>query len=178
MPHEPDLWYDRFQIFMNLGVGTRTIANTFRIAKQEDPERLTGQTPGHTWSEKAKEFQWIERARAWDEERRREFREKEKEFATDRQLSRLQMIAKLEADAFAALVTANLGDLDQDQARANLPQLRLLLVSLLGLDQAEFGGKAVDGEQASADVVGDEVKAMIEKIWANKAEKGAEIRPQ
>ena len=166
---EDDLWYERFEIFRQLGA-IRSIAQTYRIAQRERPE-LTGKSPNSTWSEKVAKYRWLERARAWDDYQREQFRAKELEIAEERRMARLQMIKELEKDSFIGLQNANIASMNQAEARAYLPQIRMLLVALLGIERVELGGPTGADDQPSSDLP-DEIIRNLEKSFGSKVSVG------
>lgn len=172
LPGETDLWYDRFEIYRQLGA-IRSVSKTYQIAKREDPERITGNTPGSNWHEKASEYRWAERARAYDQAERARFKAEEEEISADRRRTRIQMINELQAESFAGLKTANLGALDEVQARVALPQLRLLLLGLLAAERAEFGMDGVAEGDNQENVLDDALRDNIAKVWGNNGEPSA-----
>ncbi|MFC1996802.1 hypothetical protein ACFLXI_04245 [Chloroflexota bacterium] len=73
---EPNLWYDRFHTFMCMGAG-RSFARCYREVINRD-RSLQGRPllPGNakcpgSWRQRAREFDWVGRAEAYDQERRR-----------------------------------------------------------------------------------------------------------
>lgn len=74
-PGETNLWFDRFVRFCLLGV-RRSLDQVYRdelAANGREKPRTDGKArraPG-AWRQKAKAFDWLGRAEAWDKERRR-----------------------------------------------------------------------------------------------------------
>jgi hypothetical protein len=73
MRGEPALWYERFDIFRQLGPG-RTLEDAWRKL-----EVKTAKHPSWRWYEVAKEWNWVERAAAWDAYRFEQLRQEELE---------------------------------------------------------------------------------------------------
>lgn len=76
LPDEPDIWYARFNRFRLLGP-TRSIEETFRAEKGNGTRETIGKPTRH-WYRSAESREWIERAGAWDVERRAEEEEEER----------------------------------------------------------------------------------------------------
>lgn len=163
---EPDLWYDRFEVFRMLGA-FRSVRKTYQAFQREDPEMYTGKTTPPGWHEKAKQWGWAERARAYDLEQREQFMVQEQEIAMDRRMRRLQIIQELEGDTFAALKTANIAEMDEEKARAFFPQLRMLLLGLLAHERVELGGPATEDSQQQSEL-SDELLSNIAKNFGQK----------
>ena len=74
LPGEPNLWYDRFHRFCQMG-SSRSLRGCYRqlvaeraIAEGSQPH-IPEQAPG-AWKRKASQFDWSARADAWDADRR------------------------------------------------------------------------------------------------------------
>lgn len=156
---EPDLWYARFDVFRMMGA-SRSLRGAYSLSKEEE-DNLTGSQPGSGWSERAKRFRWSERARAWDDHIRQKFRDEEVEMALDMRLSRLQKIKILSDESFDALVSAEIGKMSKADARAYLPQLRMLIVALIGLERVELGGSADRADEEPASDLPDELTRAL-----------------
>lgn len=99
MPNEPAIWFDRFdKYYRPLGPG-RSLSEAYYIYYEEQhgerPER-PGFAPA--WGVQAKEWNWLERAEAWDAEIRRERLEQEKQTIremTDRHVRQSIAVSKL-----------------------------------------------------------------------------------
>ena len=74
---EPNLWYDRFHKFMRMGPDRslsrcyREVINAERAA-QGRPLLPPTANCSDVWRQRARQFDWKERAEAWDHERRRQ----------------------------------------------------------------------------------------------------------
>ena len=62
-PSEPPRWYARFEAYRRLGP-TRSIERVFEA--EVDAGAVNGRRPGQAWYKAAREWQWAERAEAWD----------------------------------------------------------------------------------------------------------------
>jgi hypothetical protein len=75
-PGEPNRWYQRFRYFMELGP-SRSIARCYREitnaarARQGRPLLSTSASCPKAWHDRARQFDWVERAAAWDCEQKR-----------------------------------------------------------------------------------------------------------
>lgn len=69
LPNEPDLWYGRFTAFLRMGT-RRSVNAVYRKEHRKTP-KSTDNT-GSDWYNAAKEWQWQERARAYNEHQRAE----------------------------------------------------------------------------------------------------------
>ena len=68
---EPNNWYSRFVLFLQMGP-SRSLLGAVNIEKaQKSPEKPSMSVPG-AWKEAAKQWNWRERAEAWDEYRRKQ----------------------------------------------------------------------------------------------------------
>lgn len=83
-PEEPDRWFDRFDRFYRPQGPGRTLTEAYRQYYIErhhrEPER-----PGYTteWGKASKSWRWLDRAREWDEQIRKERLEIERENLRD-----------------------------------------------------------------------------------------------
>ena len=73
LPGEPDRWYERFRQYCDLGP-SRVLNRCYRQTLGETSDPNTN-APG-SWKRKAREFDWLERAAAWDADRRQRNRER------------------------------------------------------------------------------------------------------
>ena len=73
LPNEPDRWYERFRQYCDLG-SSRSLNRCYRQTLDETGD-LNANAPG-SWKRKAREFDWLERAAAWDSDRRQRNRER------------------------------------------------------------------------------------------------------
>ena len=76
LPGEPDRWYDHFRQFCDLGP-SRSLDRCYRHVFEEcgSPTSSTARAPG-SWKRKAVEFDWVERAAAWDADHRKRNRQR------------------------------------------------------------------------------------------------------
>jgi len=130
---EPIRWFTRFECYRLLGP-TRSLDAAYRAALVRSSGRVGG-----GWREAAKRWRWTERAEAWDlwelaalraadEERRRVARE-----------ARIELLQRTRVQADAALSAAHLEQLTEEEARAMLGSLRMLLFDTLKAERLELG---------------------------------------
>ena len=76
LPGEPDRWYERFRQFCDLGP-SRSLNRCYSqfLEDRGDPASAAAHAPG-SWKRKAAEFDWTERAAAWDADRRQRSRQR------------------------------------------------------------------------------------------------------
>jgi hypothetical protein len=67
---EPDLWYGRFVKFMRLG--TKRSVNAIYAKESKQKQVKSSTNIGPEWYEASKQWNWAERARAYDEHQRAE----------------------------------------------------------------------------------------------------------
>lgn len=68
LPDEPTYWYDLFTQYRLLGA-TRTLRKLYRMKRDEKGLKALPREWGAStsWTQKAREWKWIERAEAWDD---------------------------------------------------------------------------------------------------------------
>jgi hypothetical protein len=80
LPGEPDRWYGHFRQFCDLGP-SRSLDRCYRQSQEErgdlpaDPASAALRAPG-SWKRIATQFDWVERAAAWDADRRQRNRQR------------------------------------------------------------------------------------------------------
>ena len=71
LPDEDDAWFDRFLIYLHQPTGRRSVRASYMASldpeKRERFRRNQESTPGY-WQERTKEYDWVERAHAYDED--------------------------------------------------------------------------------------------------------------
>lgn len=163
-PEEPLRWHSRFTLYRLLGAG-RTLADAHRLAVA-----LDGRTARHpyptrahpTWEEAAQRWAWAARAQAWDVALAAPPVAEEPAPAR-----RAAQVERLLDDVLRVLHTANLPGMDQEEARALLPTLRMFLRDLL-LFQREEAARAPAGVPLSA----DSLAALAARLDALQAASG------
>ncbi|MFN8469014.1 MAG: hypothetical protein U0X20_25885 [Caldilineaceae bacterium] len=134
LPGEPDKWYGRFQIYLDLGV-TRTLTAAARCGSAPKPGQsgLTGR-----WSYYFNRYHWRERARAWDMRQRELLALSERNTRVALRIRRIERMEDYLDEVCEVLDSAHMGDVDEKQARAWLPQMRVFLRDLLVAERQEF----------------------------------------
>ena len=123
LPGEPDKWYGRFQIYLDLGV-TRTLTAAARCGSDPKPGQsgLTGR-----WSYYFNRYHWRERARAWDMRQRELLALSERNTRVALRIRRIERMEDYLDEVCEVLDSAHMTDVDEKQARAWLPQMRVFL---------------------------------------------------
>jgi len=135
-PDEPTRWYARFGTFRLLGP-TRTLEDAYRAAAQL--ESLPGKRPGSGWRSAAARYDWQARAAAYDDAQRADLEANLQNHRSKGRSTRINMVEQLLTIVFNVILHANLSELDQDEARAFLPTLRVLFMSMLTAHRTEIG---------------------------------------
>ena len=68
---EPNLWYDRFVLFLHMGPSRSLLGAVHLEEAQKSAEKRSHSVPG-AWFDAAKEWNWRERAEGWDDYRRKQ----------------------------------------------------------------------------------------------------------
>lgn len=128
LPHEPQLWFSRFNVYLKLGVG-RTLERAYQDCMAVEGGK--GPRPGSAWYAAAREWCWDERAKAWDADRREALLAQEQERRLEGREHRLALIDEFLSAVVCVLAAANLRQIDQEQARAWLPIMRVVFRDLI-----------------------------------------------
>ena len=134
-PGEPDRWYGRFKVYLELGP-LRSLKAAARAAGERSRDKPLSW--GGRFSEMTQRWQWRQRANAWDAHQRELLAISERNMRLalrDRRVERME--GYLEAIC-EVLDAANMGAVDERQARAWLPQMRVFLRDLLVAERQEF----------------------------------------
>ena len=175
-PGEPELWYGRFQGYLALGP-TRSVSATAR-ALPAAPGRQRHSSDGR-WSRIARQWFWRERAHAWDVHQREllAFSERNRRLAL--RYRRIELIEDQLDVVCELLDTANLPAVDEQQARAWLPQLRVFLLDLLVAERKEFerGDYERDDPANHLTITADDLRAA-QRAYEAQAAPGQNERPE
>jgi hypothetical protein len=158
MPDEPDLWYGRFQIYLQLGP-----ARTLKAAFQQ----LSGaagaatRTPTPSWSLRANQLRWRQRAHAWDAWQRNLLALSERNLRQGLRHRRIDVMEDTLEAIRAALDSANIAEAGQELAREWLPQLRVFLRDMLVAERQEFehGDFESDDPACAVAITADDLRA-------------------
>ncbi len=134
-PSETDKWYGRFQIYLNLGP-MRTVARAYLQAMGEPPE--SKRQPSTDWKYYATQARWRERAQAWDAYQRNLLALSERNLRLGLRNRRIDVMEDTLEVIREALDRARLAEVECDEARALLPQLRVFLRDMLVAQRQEF----------------------------------------
>ncbi len=165
MEGEPDRWHGRFKVYLELGP-----MRTLRAAASEAGQQGRGQAlaRGTEWSRMFRKWHWRPRANAWDAHQREllAVSERNTRFALrGRRLERMEDYLEAICDV---LDTANLTAVDEQQARAWLPQMRVFLRDLLVAERQEFehGDYARDDPDRGLVITADDLRAAQRALEA------------
>jgi hypothetical protein len=164
-PGEPNNWYGRFQVYLDIGP-TRTIAAAARRVgemRRNKPLYYNGQ-----WSGQARYWRWRERARAWDLYQRELLAVSERNTRLALHERRVEVIEDYLEDVREVLDNAKMIEADQQQARQWLPQMRQFLLGLLAAERKEF--ERSDDENDDPDnapgITADDLRAAQRELEA------------
>jgi hypothetical protein len=162
LPAEPVIWYARFHQYCSLGPN-RSIEAAFDAIKAS--HRLKGKRPGHTWYDTARKHQWKERAEAYDADERNRIRSLEEVRRFDAREQRGDLVDALLTSAYKVLTTANIDKLSEEEARALLPQIRLLFRDLLAAQRIELGlPQSADPNGEIAPITAEELHQAAQEL--------------
>ncbi len=172
-PGEPALWHSRFGLYLRLGVG-RSIEKCHRDCAEV--EGRAPSRPSPNWYSVAREWQWEERAKAWDVEQRELLAADDRSRRLDGRERRLTLVDEYLTGAAFVLAAANLTQVDQGQARAWLPFMRLFFKDLILLHRGELELFARAGAQQAGDgeatITADDLRLAQRELDAWQAEMG------
>ena len=168
MEGEPDRWYGRFQLYLELGF-TRTVttaaAAAGRQACGEPFER------GGNWSYISRRWRWRERAHAWDVHQRELLALSERNTRLALHSRRVERMEDYLDAVCEVLDAANMTAAGEQLAREWLPQMRVFLRDLLVAERQEF--ERGDYERNDPDnglvITADDLRA---------AQRALEVRPR
>lgn len=134
-PGEPDKAFGRFQVYLQLGP-TRTLAEAARTAGGRSSGG--GYAFGGNWSRYCREWNWRDRAQAWDIRQRDLMAISERNRRVALHHRRVELMEDHLEIVCEVLDRADLPGVDQEQAREWLPQMRMFLRDLLVAERQEF----------------------------------------
>lgn len=136
-PAEPNVWYDRFWTYLLLGAG-RTLEECYRV-RGEAGEKLNGERATGYWYRMARQYHWEDRSIAYDKNRREDLQAREEERRIQERERRRSMVSDVLEGCYAALKKANLGAMEESDARRALPTLRALFHDAIQAFRLEMG---------------------------------------
>ena len=165
MAGEPDLWYGRFQVYLELGV-TRTFRATVAAAGRQI--RGTPFAWNHEWSQHVTRWHWRERARAWDVHQRDLLALSERNRRLALRSRRVERMEDYLDAVCEVLDAANMPAADEKLAREWLPQMRVFLRDLLVAERQEFerGDYDRDDPDARLTITADDLRAAQRALAA------------
>ena len=130
-PDEPPVWYNRFHIYLKLGP-SRTLPTAYRIwaGSQGRPSRTT--------RKQSTNWNWKERAMAYDRANRKELAALETPRTAEARTRRLRGMVRIINNTADALDTADLKNLSTEKAHELLPSICLLFASTAKLQRHEL----------------------------------------
>ena len=134
-PDEPDKWYGRFKVYLQLGP-TRSVRATAHASGMQARNLPYGE--GGPWSEISRKWHWRQRANAWDVHQRELLAVSERNTRLALRGRRIERMEDYLEAICEVLDTANITAVDEQQARAWLPQMRVFLRDLLIAERQEF----------------------------------------
>lgn len=153
LPGEPNLWYDRFWAYLMMGA-SRTVEECYRL-RSEQGDRIKGDRATGYWYRMARQFNWEDRAAAYDQARRMDLQAREDERRVQERERRRIMVSEVLDGCYAAIKKANLGGMEESEARRALPTLRALFHDAIQAYRLEMG------EPTSIDQVKDDSALAI-----------------
>ena len=158
MEGEPDRWYSRFQVYLELGI-TRTLTAAAAAAGRQargEPSR-----PGNDWSRMRAAGTGARRAHAWDVHQRELLALSERNTRLALHSRRVERMEDYLDAVCEVLDAANMTAADEQLAREWLPQMRVFLRDLLVAERQEF--ERGDYEQGDPDsslvITADDLRA-------------------
>ena len=175
-PHEPELWYGRFKVYLALGP-VRSVRATKRALVADGGKQPTGSSG--RWAEIAKMWYWRDRANAWDVRQRDLLALSERNMRLALRGRRIELIEDHLEIICDVLDTANLTRVDEEQARAWLPQMRVFLRDLLVAERQEFehGDYERDDPANNLIITADDLRAA-QRAYDAQAAPGEKERPE
>ena len=175
-PGEPELWYGRFEVYLALGP-TRSVSAAER-ALAAAPGKQKHSLDGR-WSRTAQQWYWRERAHAWDVHQRELLALSERNRRLALRDRRIELIEDQLDVVCELLDTANLPAVDEQQARAWLPQLRVFLLDLLTAERKEFerGDYERNDPANHLTITADDLRAA-QRAYEAQAAPGQNERPE
>jgi hypothetical protein len=158
VPGEPDRWFARFQLYLELGV-TRTLNATAAAAGRQ--ERGAPLVASSEWSHSARRWHWRIRAHAWDVHQRELLALSERNTRLALHSRRVERMEDYIDAVCEVLDAANMTAADEQLAREWLPQMRLFLRDLLVAERQEFerGDYERDDPDSGLVITADDLRA-------------------
>ncbi len=168
MAGERDVWYGRFQVYLELGP-TRTLKGAAAAAGRQ--MRGAPLTTGSDWSLTARRWRWRERAHAWDVHERELLALSERNTRLALHSRRVERMEDYLDAICEVLDTANMTAADEQLAREWLPQMRVFLRDLLVAERQEFerGDYEKGDPDSSLVITADDLRAAQRALTASQS---------
>jgi hypothetical protein len=171
IPDEPDRWYGRFQLYLELG-SRRTLLAAIR-REHELEHKQTSLTTGK-WYHYARVWRWRERATEWDTRQRELLALSERNARLTLRHRRIDRFEDYLDSICEALDVADIANVNKEQARAWLPQLRVFFRDLMVAERQEFEhSDDGDGLPAELTITADDLSAAQRLLDAQPPIAGA-----
>ena len=155
-PDEPNLWYDRFDVYRLLGP-RRSVERAFNVLRQSG--QLRGARPGAAWYNAAKQWHWKQRAEAWDTQERERLRQIESTRREDAHNERIDMIQVILDTSFERLLpTLQLPD------NTDLAAFRLIFKDALEQQRRELPIDDTDDHHEEVTITADDLLAAQRQL--------------
>ena len=173
MEGEPDRWYGRFKVYLELGPARSLPAAPAEAGRQTRGEPLAWNSE---WSQTARRWHWRARANAWDVHQRELLALSERNTRLALHSRRVERMEDYLDAVCEVLDTANMTAADEKLAREWLPQMRHFLRDLLVAERQEFerGDYERNDPDNSLVITADDLRAAQRAI---EAQASAEGRP-
>jgi hypothetical protein len=176
MESEPDMWYGRFQVYLELGI-TRTL----KAAPAAAGRRVRGEPFAWSseWANHVRRWQWRARAQAWDVHQRELLALSERNTRLALHSRRVERMEDYLDAVCEVLDTANMTAADEQLARTWLPQMRHFLRDLLVAERQEFerGDYERDDPDGGLVITADDLRAAQRALEAQASAEGRAAAP-
>ena len=174
MRKEPELWFERFNVYRALVPAQRSILATFRAFKANGA--LNSATPGSNWYVKSKDWNWKERAAAYDAYIRERVRGKEDDLHMEAHEDRIRMLQALLPRSYYLLQHA-MEHMTAEMVQKQFGTIARVFVSMLQEYRLELTSMGIDLAQGQeVPSLDDAMSAAIDKAYTEGAlKKGAPV---
>ena len=130
-----DKWYGRFKVYLELGP-SRTLHSAARMVCERNKNPAYDYSG--VWSVNSRKWHWRQHANAWDVQQRELLAISERNLRLALRGSRVERMEEYLEAICEVLDRANITAVDEQQARAWLPQMRVFFRDLLVAERQEF----------------------------------------
>lgn len=152
-PGEPGHWFDRFEVFRQLGPKRDMLSAYRSITGRQGADDLPG-----NWRDATTKWRWRERAEAFDDDERRKQREAEEEMRAEERQYRLQMLR-----ASRQIIGRELANYAQDETKLKETSFGGIMAALqmvMREQRTEFGEASVITRQEQTGAGGGPVASV------------------